>query len=99
MSWKSVEMQVALPRVQDAGKLQDQMQQQGRIGQNQLQQTLLQEEMHKRSKVMKQQETSHLKNNKQTSENRQLQASSDPSDVQNPPVRHPYLGNKFDING
>ncbi|MDQ0299158.1 hypothetical protein J2S78_001578 [Salibacterium salarium] len=36
MSWKAVELQVALPRTQDAGKLQEQLQQRGQAAQDRL---------------------------------------------------------------
>ncbi|MFD2704782.1 hypothetical protein [Salibacterium lacus] len=36
MSWKAVELQVALPRTQDAGKLQEQLQQRGQAAQDRM---------------------------------------------------------------
>lgn len=36
MSWKSIEMQIALPRTQDAGKIQEQMEQRGKLVQESL---------------------------------------------------------------
>lgn len=101
MSWKAVEMQVALPRTQDAGKIQDQLQQQGRIVQNQLAQSMANEELRKRKQVLEQQASEQLKNNKKKSDN-QFEAASGGKKKENihpHHFRHPYLGNKVDFSG
>ncbi len=101
MSWKAVEMQVALPRTQDAGKIQDQMQQQGRIDQNQLAQSMANEELRKRKQVLEQEASEQLKNNKQKGDGTFQTASEDMKGEvwQQHQMRHPYLGNKVDYSG
>ncbi|SFM31815.1 hypothetical protein SAMN04487943_11346 [Gracilibacillus orientalis] len=101
MSWKAVEMQVALPRTQDAGKIQDQMQQQGRIDQNQLAKSMANEELRKRKQVLEQEASEQLKNNKQKRDNSFQTTPEDKKkdDQQRSQFRHPYLGNKVDFNG
>ncbi|MGP4040272.1 hypothetical protein ACTWP4_10355 [Gracilibacillus sp. D59] len=101
MSWKAVEMQVALPRTQDAGKIQDQMQQQGRVDQNLLAQSIANEELRKRKKVLEQEASEHLKNNKQKRDsNTQTSTEEKKKESQyQQQFKHPYLGNKVDFNG
>ncbi|SHN16494.1 hypothetical protein [Gracilibacillus kekensis] len=101
MSWKAVEMQVALPRTQDAGKIQDQMQQQGRIDQNQLAQKLANDELRKRKQVLEQEASEKLKNDKKRSgaNDPETNHSMEKTDQQHPQYKHPYLGNRVDFSG
>ncbi|WP_058307789.1 hypothetical protein [Gracilibacillus massiliensis] len=101
MSWKAVEMQVALPRTQDAGKIQDQMQQQGRIDQNQLAQTLAKDELRKRKQVLEQEASEKLKNDKKKSGFKEQETSrfTAKTNQQHQQYKHPYLGNRVDFNG
>src|SRR5690606_38721002 len=95
MSWKSVEMQVALPRTQDAGKLQHQTNKQNELFQATLAQTRLSQEEEKRKKVQEYENIHLLKHSKQKSEAQQSNNNSN-SDKWKQVIKHPYLGNNFD---
>ncbi|MFS0672462.1 hypothetical protein [Ornithinibacillus sp. 179-J 7C1 HS] len=98
MSWKSVEMQVALPRTQDVGKLQDQMTKSNQHFQEALSQSQLIQENEKRKKVQEF-EAIHLQKDGQKDSNvsrePNMEANSNSNTI--PAIKHPYLGNNFDI--
>ncbi|MFC4387425.1 hypothetical protein ACFOZ1_06320 [Gracilibacillus marinus] len=99
MSLKLIELQVALPRTQDAGKLQDIMQQQGRVGQEQLSQQSIAEELKKRQKVNEQRESEKLKNNRENSKNLiPNNNDTEKKKAKNQTINHPYLGNQIDYS-
>lgn len=100
LSLKSVEMQVALPRTQDAGKLQEQMQKNHQHFQESLAAVRLKQEELKRKKTNQMENTKNLtikreerkkeqNNNEQVSKNKKRRNQ----------VKHPYLGKKIDLNG
>ncbi|MYL33170.1 hypothetical protein GLW08_01375 [Pontibacillus yanchengensis] len=60
MGWKAVELQGALPRIQDAGKIQDQMQQRGQLMNNHITQQQLIMEERKRKKVIENQQNERV---------------------------------------
>ncbi|MFS0751820.1 hypothetical protein [Oceanobacillus sp. 1P07AA] len=96
MSWKSIEMQVALPRVQDAGKLQDQMNKQGQHLQESLAQLQAKQQELKRKKVNELDHTYKVDpNNKSKHESKDENQENN----QEQESEHPYLGNKIDYNG
>ncbi|SER07082.1 hypothetical protein SAMN04487944_101126 [Gracilibacillus ureilyticus] len=102
MSWKSVEMQVALPRTQDAGKLQDLLQQQGRLAQEQLSHMAAVEESQKRKRILEQQASEQLKNGKKEKGMGIHMETGDhekESSMEQETVQHPFLGNKIDFSG
>ncbi|MDX8046964.1 hypothetical protein SH601_13300 [Gracilibacillus sp. S3-1-1] len=101
MSWKAVEMQVAIPRTQDAGKIQDHLQQQARMEQNQLAQSILNSEARKRTQVIKQKASEQLKNNKKKNQTLPLQQEKEKlvNDRKQLYIRHPFLGSRVDFNG
>lgn len=103
MGFKSIELQVAIPRSQDAGKMQEQMMRQGQQFQETLTQQQLREEIINRTKVneyedvekrnidedeRKQQEEKERKKRKQNNKEKTKQSTN-----------HPYLGNKIDFSG
>lgn len=103
MSLKLVELQVALPRTQDIGKLQEQIQQKGQQLQEQITTTQLKEDYQKRKQVNKHQETAknqfykdnQNKQNTSTSErNKKIKKQTKHDQSQ-----HPYKGNLLDIEG
>ncbi|UFU01051.1 hypothetical protein KO561_09000 [Radiobacillus kanasensis] len=101
MSWKSVELQVALPRTQDVGKMQEQMQQRGQVLQESLAQSQSVAEELKRKKVneFEQKDKVHLKNQSQTfakQEEGELKAATEEQSIN---IDHPYLGRSIDFNG
>ncbi|GAA5415131.1 hypothetical protein Pryu01_00155 [Paraliobacillus ryukyuensis] len=99
MSWKAVEMQVALPRVQDASKIQEQIQQRGQFIQDTLaSKQIIQEEI-KRKTVNHSEENHKLANNKKNNRPTSLsEQKNNEQQAQQPKIRHPYLGYLFDIN-
>ncbi|MGM8214496.1 hypothetical protein ACLIA0_02870 [Bacillaceae bacterium W0354] len=105
MSWKAVEMQVALPRTHEVGQLQDQMQQRGQLLQDQLAQSQLRQEQLNRKTVIQTNEKDDVKlsaddqegsNHNQDSHNQQ---EKNPSNKKNVTVKHPYLGQVIDYSG
>jgi hypothetical protein len=100
MSHRAIEMQIALPRTQDAGQLQEQLQQRGQIIQSHLAQEHLQEERVKRNSVnsLKQRELRTLQNSEQK-EQMPYQLNKKGKKKQTGKMNHPYLGNNIDFNG
>lgn len=95
MGWKSIEMQVALPRTQDAGKIQEQLQKQSEQMQGALTQTQLEQEKLKRARVNQLEEMEKLKLKKETEESTREHEEFESQEEAG--VTHPYLGNKVDI--
>ncbi|WP_158737716.1 hypothetical protein [Alteribacillus sp. YIM 98480] len=104
MSWKAVELQVAIPRTQDAGKIQEQLQQRSQAAQDRM--AAVQEKEHKkeRTQVTNKQETNknHFEKQKDgetsrescfTGENRKAKKE------ENETIDHPYKGKKIDYTG
>ncbi|MBB6452897.1 DNA-binding transcriptional regulator PaaX [Salirhabdus euzebyi] len=100
MSWKAVELQVALPRVQDAGQIQDQLQQRGQHVQSHLSQAQLQAQKRKRHQVNEMNRKEHDKIlNDGTGESTELLLSSPRKGKQLKQSSHPYLGKIIDYSG
>lgn len=105
MSWKSVEMQVALPRTQDAGKMQEQMSKQQQRFQETLAQHQLREDIIKRRKVQEYEEVKEQKID--PDKEQENQSSQDPNDEgqrneknaqEQSSINHPYLGQRIDYS-
>lgn len=102
MSLKSVEMQVALPRSQDAGKMQEQLNRQGQQFQQTLTEKQLKEEQLKRQQVNKSDQvekknlTDEEEANRQDEQERKRNSKSK-STQQVPKMKHPYIGNRIDF--
>lgn len=94
MGLKSIEMQVALPRTQDVGKIQEQMDRQGQLLQGALLQSQLEKEKIKRTQIQQSEKSSPTKNKKESDKGQQKQKS--PNKVRSD---HPYLGKRIDFNG
>lgn len=100
MGLKSIEMQVAIPRSLDAGKMQEQMERQGQ----QFQQTLTEEELKaeaaKPNKV-NEYENVQISNDKEEKEEeqekREMKAKKKNKNKES--IDHPYLGNQIDFSG
>ncbi|MEC5422667.1 hypothetical protein QGM71_04055 [Virgibacillus sp. C22-A2] len=97
LSWKSIEMQVALPRTQDAGKLQEQMLKQSQHFQESLAGSQLKQEELRRKRVNEFENINEAKNNKE--ELNQHEMHGHESDQKKDTANHPYLGKKIDFNG
>ncbi|MBM7572049.1 hypothetical protein [Aquibacillus albus] len=100
MSWKSIEMQVAIPRTQEAGKIQDQLQQRGQLVQDALTSSQLATEEQKRKKVNEYDQKDNVQNKQKQKE------KVDPNTIRKSnqalthlDPNHPYLGKKIDLNG
>ncbi len=104
MSLKLIELQVALPRTQDAGKLQEQMQQRGQNMQDHISASLLKQDEKKRKQVVKNEkkEKSSLELNQRSSINGHGPNSRDKDNSENSKEaqeEHPYKGKFIDFNG
>lgn len=100
LSWKSVELQVALPQTQELGKLQDEMSKNNQRLQEALATSQLREERLKRKQVKETNETTQEKL-KQDKEEKELMQSrlKKRNKNQKKQLKHPYLVSKFDFNG
>lgn len=98
MGWKSIEMQVALPRTVDAGKVQEQLQKQSEQMQGALAASQMEQERIKRTKVGETEDMEQLKLKKEQEDKHQseLKKSDIAKDVDS---SHPYLGKRIDFNG
>ncbi len=99
MGWKSVDMQVAIPRTQDASNLQEQMTKQHQRFQESLAQSQLKEQLQKRKQVNAHNETERLNNttDEDASQEEQQNDENATKDQKQEEANHPYLGKKFDL--
>ena len=101
MGLKSVEMQVAITRSQDASKMQDQMSRQGQQFQETLTKQQLREDVLKRSQV-----NEHEKVQKKADKEESQQQGSDQerdekqkeAEQKKQSMTHPYLGTRIDLS-
>lgn len=106
LSWKSVEMQVALPRTQDAGKLQDQSMRQSQHFQESLAQSQLKEQALKRKRVNTFEDVQYASMEKEKEkekasdhkENHDKQQHVAKNNTKQKWIEHPYLGKKVDLS-
>ena len=101
VSWKSVELQVALPRVQEAGKEQDLMSKQNQRFQETLTQSQLQEEIQKRTQVNKfdRLQKSKLTDQDEDKDNREEnEHKKRKKEKMEENIKHPYLGSNIDFS-
>ncbi|KGX88611.1 hypothetical protein [Pontibacillus marinus] len=100
MSWRAIEMQIALPRSQDVGKLQEQMQQRGpQVQQTLSEETKLQDDL-KRTQVNRMESENNVR--ARNDEGEQSLHSSSKTLANHPKelnIVHPYLGNEIDYSG
>ena len=105
MSLKAIELQVALPRTQDAGKVQEQLQQRSQIGQD-LAAREMQKEAEKHEKAViknSRKDKLRLKDRQSAMEGQfepehHMEAREDGRKDQQP-GRHPYKGTAIDFTG
>lgn len=102
MSLKAIEMQIALPRMQDASKLQEQLQQRAQQQNDVAANTVAKEVEKNRISVNKheQKEQVRLKDH-QRDKNENQQGKRNRKNKESQPVKevHPYKGNFFDFSG
>lgn len=100
---KSIELQVALPRTQTAGKLQDQLQQRSAVVQDQLSQQQLEEQMRARSVVSETESLLHkrLNNDDENQKGNEKRSFSGKKKKREKKMKehilHPYKGKHIDI--
>lgn len=99
MGWKSIEMQVALPRTQDAGQLQEQMMKQNQHFQASLAQSQLKENIKKRNSVQLFEDIHDIKRNDEGRHQQGYHTSGQHQDPDEPSIKHPYLGRQIDFSG
>ena len=100
MSLKNIEMQIALPRTHDAGKIQDHLNQRNQQIQDQLAHSIQKEVDLKRTQVSENRESDKLSLKKDQSQQHQEQSkkrNKDQKQEENP--NHPYKGKKIDFFG
>lgn len=99
MSWKAVDLQVALPRTQDAGKLQEQQSKHPQHFQEALTADQLKRDLLRRKRVNEYHEArlDSLKdeeNKKEETDQQQREPSK--KKEEHPSLSHPFLGNAID---
>lgn len=103
MSLKSIEMQVAIPRTQDASKMQEQLNRQGQQFQETLTEKQLKEEQLKRQQVNKyddveKRDISDDEEQTQQQEQEKKQKKQQKMENQAHKTNHPYIGNRIDFS-
>ncbi|MDX8365090.1 hypothetical protein [Cytobacillus sp. IB215665] len=101
MSLKLVELQVALPRTQDIGKIQEQLEQRGQHMQEQLAIGIEEEEKRKRKQVnnKNKNEKAELTNGNNDAEFQQSKTKENEEEEFTNDEQHPYKGNIIDYKG
>lgn len=101
MSLKSIEMQIALPRTQDAGKIQSDHHERGTIMQSQIAASVEKQEFEKRKKVVEQEKSRNVKNetkNEKKDNHYQMRKTKNNKE-KDEAIPHPYKGKIIDISG
>ncbi|GIN61553.1 hypothetical protein J27TS8_15460 [Robertmurraya siralis] len=103
MSLKAIEMQVALPRTHDAGKLLEQMQQRGQLQHDLASESVKREEEKKKNSVIKQEQKDITRFQKERHHEEQSQSQQHGSNKgkqkHHPKEQHPYKGTRVDYSG
>lgn len=100
LSWKAVEMQVALPRTQDVGKIQEQIEQRGQFMQHAINQQAKSEDVIKRHSVNETEKQRLLREEEKKKKEQQLLKHELDQKKQNKATQqHPFLGRRIDMNG
>lgn len=105
MSLKSIEMQIALPRTMEAGKIQEQLQQRGQNVNDFAALRNQKEEEQKRTSVIKHEQKSNVKlsqddkDKKNGSHNQQGREGMKEKIFKEMKEKHPYKGNVIDYSG
>lgn len=101
MSLKAIEMQIALPRTHDAGKIQEQIQQRGQHLQEHAAQRVTKEDELKRKTVIKNNQKQEARLNKDGNSSSQQDSGRQQQKKQEEPLQqnHPYKGKIIDYSG
>lgn len=101
MSLKSVEMQIALPRTVDAGKLQEQMQNRGMLQNDAAANLVKKEDEQKQKTVVKQERKDIVRFHKEGENNNESDQKREKRDKnqEKQGAQHPYKGKILDYSG
>lgn len=101
MSFKSIELQVAIPRTQDLGRMQEQIMKQGQRFQETLTEQQIRDEILKRTQVNESEEVEKgkLHDEEPNHHGEDDKEKSDKEQQKNKSMDHPYLGTKIDFSG
>lgn len=103
MSLKAIEMQIALPRTFDAGKIQEQLHQRGQVMQDHISQHLQQEDERKRKKIGKSEQKQDAKLDSQQGTSKEIfyhhQTTEKTVAKDHQIENHPYKGTVIDFSG
>ncbi len=101
VSWKSIELQIALPRTMEAGKLQDQLHRQPQHTQHLLTEAHLKREVKKRNRINHTEQLRKIVGNNHSQNHHRIKIEERISrdKVLNTLDKHPYLGTKVDFKG
>lgn len=101
MSLKAIEMQIALPRTQDAGKIQEQLQQRGQLQNDFATENVKKEDDKKKTTVLKQEQKDITRFHKEGQQKEHSQSQGDRKEKQSQQIKeaHPYKGTKVDYSG
>lgn len=101
MSLKSIEMQIALPRTHDAGKIQEQLQQRGQLQNDFATDSVKKEDRKKQNTVIKQEQKDIARFQKDGSKKENDSRHGSKKEEQKHPIKeiHPYKGTKVDFSG
>ena len=103
MSLKAIEMQIALPRTQDAGKIQEQIHQRGQHLQEHAAQSVTKEDELKRKTVMKNNQKQEARLNKENGSSNEKQEQSRQNNKgkneSQAEQHHPYKGKLIGYSG
>lgn len=103
MGWKSIDMQMALNRVPEAGKLQEQLMKENQHFQESLSQSKLKqdEEIRKRVNTYEDVEKGTIQDEENNNQQRERDkgGSSAENKQDETAAAHPFLGNKIDYSG
>jgi hypothetical protein len=101
LSLKAIEMQIALPRTQDAGKLQEQLQQRGQIQNDFALLDAQKEELQKRMGITGNEQKDGVRLRQDQKEDRRRQDAEEQRKKKKQAVKehHPYKGTRIDFSG
>lgn len=101
MSLKAIEMQIALPRTHDAGRIQEQLEQRNLVAQHNAALEVHKEDEKKRSTVLKQEQKdiTHFHEEGSQGEHQQSDRKNKKKNTPENNSKHPYKGSSIDFSG
>lgn len=100
MSLKGIELQIAIPKTFDAGKVAEQKQQQSIVDQQHANSQTEKQAIKNRETVLEAEEYAKLNpDDKENSEDQSEQQKKDHQEKEKPSIKHPYKGSLIDFSG